>query len=186
MLPFFHSAVLSLAEIIHAVVNTGKRLHDGIIMLAKVVNTLQQARTVPACLHFKCAGVAVTGELCQLAQLGLLFSVCVIFWRGHGAAQWFDVPALALSTSVKSLLVLVRKMLLDGALRYPAEGPDYMSPGYTWQDLVPDVAALVRSVCVAMEAWTQGLEPNQHTVLGLQLNVRPSLSFALHHAQTSP
>ena len=52
---------------------------------------------------------------------------------------------------------------------------------------MPDFAALVRSLCVALEAWPQGVpkpelyaQPNTHTMnspLGLQHMVRPLLSL---------
>ena len=73
--------------------------------------------------------------------------------------------------------------------------PDYhtgaarsLSADYTWRQLVPDFAALVRSVCMALEAWPQDVpvpEPlrpknpgmNLDSPLGLQYIVRrPGLS----------
>ena len=80
------------------------------------------------------------------------------------------------------------QILLDGALRCPAGGTDFLSADFTWRQLVPDFAALVRSVCVALEAWPQDVlerEPNQLTTLGLQHNVSPSLPSAQPRAQKS-
>ena len=80
------------------------------------------------------------------------------------------------------------QILLDGALRCPLGGTDCLSADFTWRQLVPDFAALVRSVSVALEAWPQDVlerEPNQLTTLGLQQNVCPSLPFAQPRAQKS-
>ena len=65
----------------------------------------------------------------------------------------------------------------------PAEGASCLSAEYTWQQLVPDLAALVRRVCVAVEAWPPGAPTPQcletgpdtvYTPLALQYMVRPS------------
>ena len=83
------------------------------------------------------------------------------------------------------------QILLEGAKCYPAWGevvPSlFLSAEYLWQQLVPDFAALVRSLCTALEAWPpevaqpEGLETEPgdlHVPLGLQYTVRASLSVA--------
>ena len=61
----------------------------------------------------------------------------------------------------------------------------WLSAEFTWRQLVPDFAALARSICVALEAWPREVpkpalfmegEVKLHGPLGLQLTVRPSLS----------
>ena len=89
----------------------------------------------------------------------------------------------AVALSIVSLLVRVC-IMLEGALCYPARGASCLSAEYAWQQLMPDVAALVRSLCVAVEAWPPEV-PKPHslevapgdlaTPLGLQHLVRPSV-----------
>ena len=68
----------------------------------------------------------------------------------------------------------------------PARGASCLSAVYVWQQLVPDFAALARSLCVALEAWprevpkpalfTDSGKVKSHEPLGLQYNVRASVS----------
>ena len=72
-------------------------------------------------------------------------------------------------------------------MSHPARITSSLSVEYLWGQLVPDFAALVRSLCVALEAWPQGvakpvLFPDPGDVkldapLGLQYKVR---HFCLH------
>ena len=82
---------------------------------------------------------------------------------------------------------LCMQILLEGSQCYPAEGASSLSLEYVWQQLVPGFAALVRSLCTAVEAWPpelakpQGTETepgDAHVPLGLQYTVRPSPSVA--------
>ena len=72
-----------------------------------------------------------------------------------------------------------------------------LSVEFAWRQLVPDNAALVRSVCAALQAWPQGMakpklfmtpdKPNQHVQpVGLQYYVRPSRQLALRMRQSCP
>ena len=87
------------------------------------------------------------------------------------------------STSAQGLCA---QMLWDGVSCLSAGRAVCLSVEFAWRQLVPDFAALVRSVCVALEAWPQGMakpklfmtpdKPNLHVPpLGLQYQVRPSL-----------
>ena len=79
------------------------------------------------------------------------------------------------------------QILLEGARCKPAGAASCLSAEHTWQRLVPDFAALVRSLCAAVEAWPPevpkppGMETQPgdlHVPLGLQYTVRPSQSAA--------
>ena len=88
------------------------------------------------------------------------------------------VPALLMS-DVRS------QILLQGVKCCPARGASCLTSEHTWGQLMPAFAALVRSLCVLVEAWprTPGslLFPrvgvgSQHSPQGLQCTVRPALS----------
>ena len=78
------------------------------------------------------------------------------------------------------------QILLEGARCYPPTGSDCLSAGFVWRQLVPDFAALVRSLCVAVDAWppevakpkifADVVKSGWQMPLGLQYNVRPSLA----------
>ena len=80
-------------------------------------------------------------------------------------------------------------MLNEGAMSHPARITSSLSVEYLWGHLVPDFAALVRSLCVALEAWPQevakpALFPDPGDVkldapLGLQYKVRLSILHVL-------
>lgn len=77
------------------------------------------------------------------------------------------------------------QILLQAAESCPGGGASCLSAEFTWRQMVPDFAALARSVCVALEAWprevpksalfTNAGEINLHGPPGLQFTVRPSL-----------
>ena len=80
------------------------------------------------------------------------------------------------------------QILLKGvAPCYPLGAKICLSAEHTWRQLVPDLAALVRTLCVALDAWPRDVPkpdifgvvdpqtPNLHTPLGLQVLVRRAL-----------
>ena len=78
------------------------------------------------------------------------------------------------------------QILRVGVECYPASGASCLSAEYAWQQLMPDFAALLRSLCVALEAWPQEVPKPEifgkadHSPLGLQYEVRTSLLRAQH------
>ena len=78
------------------------------------------------------------------------------------------------------------QILLEGVRCWPPAGSDCLSADIVWRQLVPDFAALVRSLCAAVQAWPPEVPmPNIFAdivksgcqmPLGLQYNVRPLLS----------
>ena len=80
---------------------------------------------------------------------------------------------------------LCAQILRAGVRCYPPGGASCLSAKYAWQQLMPDFAALARSLCVAVEAWppqvprpklfTDPGKANLHAPLGLQYMVCPSL-----------
>ena len=140
----------------------GAQFHAGNRVLANATNSLQLARPC----------------ICVFAQNKLVCGSAGTDRIPAGARKMFAV--LGQHNNAAQCSSVYPQIQLDGALRCPAGGFDYLSADFTWRQLVPDFAALVRNICVAMEAWTRGLPgqgPNQHTTLGLQLNVRPSLAL---------
>ena len=83
----------------------------------------------------------------------------------------------------------ILQILLEGAACYPAKGASCLSAEYAWRQLVPDIAALARSACVAVEAWppdvpkpklfTETGKLAMHEPLGLQCTVRAPLSCSV-------
>lgn len=80
------------------------------------------------------------------------------------------------------------QILRAGVECYPARGASCLSAEYAWQQLMPDFAALLRSLCVALEAWPQEVPKPKifgeldvhHSPLGLQYMVCSSLCGVLH------
>ena len=163
MVSFLHDTVLTLADIAAAIAQTGERAHAGYLVLAKIVTTLQQASPVPARLH----GCGSTPEIALLPARG--------FWLCQG--EIFE--------RVFTYACLCVQVLDEGAVSHPARITSSLSVEYLWGQLVPDFAALVRSTCVALEAWPQEvakpvLFPDPGDVkldapLGLQYKVRHSV-----------
>ena len=78
------------------------------------------------------------------------------------------------------------QILHEGAKCYTAQRATCLSAEYVWRQLMPDLAALVRSLCVAVEAWPPEVPKppgfthpeDSHVPLGLQYTVRASLPIA--------
>ena len=94
---------------------------------------------------------------------------------------------------------LPEQILLEGTVACPHSGASCLSAEYTWRQLVPDVAALARSLCLALEAWPKGVpqprlpftdndpaEAYLHGPLGLQYTVRAPLLVAVAHVRLCP
>ena len=84
------------------------------------------------------------------------------------------------------------QVLRAGAECSPAGGASCLSAEYAWQQLMPDCAALLRNLCLALEAWPQEMpmpvlfEPPadvHQLALRLRYSVHPMLSAALHTQQ---
>ena len=81
---------------------------------------------------------------------------------------------------------LCAQILHEGAECYTAQGASCFSAEYAWRQLMPDLAVLVRSLCVAAEAWPPEVPKpagftrprGLHAPLGLQSTVRAWLPIA--------
>ena len=168
--PFVHQTVLALIGIKAAVAQAGARAHAGNLVLAKLTSSLQKAR--PASAQAQSSSTADT----------LLVS------SAYGA---FTVPKQqAPFASWMRFSLCFAQILREGAKCTPDVGASFLSVDYVWRQLVPDLSALVRSLCVAVEAWPRGVpkptlfpdlpEGNLHDPLGLQIVVRPHSHCSAH------
>ena len=181
LVPVIQQTMQALADIRAAVARTGARAHGGYLVLSCATSTVQRARPVPARLHSTLPArlhSTLDQQRTRCSPSRACRALAVSGRRGDGRCARRREPAC------------VRvQILLEGARSYPARGARCLSAACAWQQLVPDIAALVRSLCVAVEAWPPGaplprgletaLEPgHMYTPLGLQLTVRPSQSVA--------
>ena len=165
MLPLVHQVVHSLTDIAAAIMKTGVRTHAGNLVLAKVTSRVQEACAL--CLH-TCLATAVSNNETACSAFQRLLSPFLWGKQGQDASARLRV-----------------QILRAGMRCYPAGGASCLSAEYAWQQLMPDFAALVRSLCVAVEAWppqvpkpklfTDPGKANLHAPLGLQYMVCSSL-----------
>lgn len=87
------------------------------------------------------------------------------------------------------------QMCLQWAYCNSAGAPSCLSPEFTWQQLMPDFAALARSLCLGVEALLRAVPRpalnidsgvlHHRVPLDLQRMVRPRFLLALRHALNS-
>ena len=142
--------------------------------------------------------LAKTGERAHAGYLVLTNITKLLQQARPDSAATFSSTWSLLGPSSKSndgLGLPPAQTLWLGVDCYPARGASCLSAEYAWRKLMPDFAALLRSLCMALEAWPQEVpkpqifgEPDdhRHSPLGLQYKVHPLLSDAPHAQQLLP
>ena len=136
MVPVIQHTMQALADISAAVAMTGVRAHAGNLVLARVTSHMQRARPL---LRAYTAHLSSSNVTPLLPRVKLL--LCQGGHKKRGCTQHCESACPCV------------QILLEGVTCYPAQGASCLSAEYAWQQLMPDFAALVRSLCVAVGAW---------------------------------